>query len=247
MKIITDYNITNEDHRGASIAIGNFDGVHLGHQSIINKAEAFSSATPLGVLTFSPHPREFFESRKIPFRLMNDTSRNNRLKKLGVKILYQVSFNQALASLNARGFAQKVLSEGIGAKNVVIGSDFCFGKNREGNANMLAELGKEFVFNVDISNIISDTNAILSSTNIRNLLSNGHTREAAKMLGHWHRLDGSVISGDRRGRTLGYPTANISLDGLHQPKLGVYSVLFDILTGPKAGSYKGVTLSLIHI
>mgnify|MGYP003321051205 CR=1 FL=1 len=96
MKIITDYNITNEDHRGASIAIGNFDGVHLGHQSIINKAEAFSSATPLGVLTFSPHPREFFESRKIPFRLMNDTSRNNRLKKLGVKILYQVSFNLSL-------------------------------------------------------------------------------------------------------------------------------------------------------
>ena len=80
---------------------------------------------------------------------------------------------------------------------------------------MLAELGKEFGFNVDISNIISDTNAILSSTNIRNLLSNGHTREAAKMLGHWHRLDGSVISGDRRGRTLGYPTANISLSLIH--------------------------------
>ena len=121
MKIITDYNITNEVYRGASIAVGNFDGVHLGHQSIIQKAEEFSSKSPLGILTFSPHPREFFDPRKIPFRLMNETSRNNRLKKLGVKILYQISFNKALASLSARDFAKKVLAVGIGAKNVVIG------------------------------------------------------------------------------------------------------------------------------
>jgi riboflavin kinase/FMN adenylyltransferase len=241
MKIITDYNITDEDHRGASIAVGNFDGVHLGHQSIIKKAEEFSSNSPLGILTFSPHPREFFNPRKIPFRLMNETSRNNRLKKLGVKILYQISFNRALASLSARDFARKILSVGIGAKNVVIGSDFCFGQNRKGDSKMLSKLGREFGFSVDISDIVSDANENLSSTNIRNLLSNGKTKEAAKMLGHWHRLDGSVISGDRRGRTLGYPTANISLDGLHKPKLGVYSVLVDILTGPKAGSYKGVT------
>jgi riboflavin kinase/FMN adenylyltransferase len=241
MKIITDYNISDENHRGASIAVGNFDGVHLGHQSIIQKAEEFSSNSPLGILTFSPHPREFFDPRKIPFRLMNETSRNNRLKKLGVKILYQISFNKALASLSARDFAKKVLAVGIGAKNVVIGSDFCFGKNRAGDAKMLATLGDEFGFNVDISDIVSDSNETLSSTNIRNLLSNGLAREAAKMLGHWHRLDGLVVSGDRRGRTLGYPTANISLDGLHKPKLGVYSVLVDILTGPNTGSYKGVT------
>ena len=241
MRILTDYNIINECHKGASVAVGNFDGVHLGHQSIIKNAGQFSSNCPLGVLTFSPHPREFFKPESSAFRLMNDKSRNNRLKRLGVEILYQITFDETMASLSAYNFAEKVIAKGLGAKNLVIGADFCFGKDRTGDANMLIELGNDLGFNVEIADTVSDDDKILSSTSIRNLLSDGCTRDAAKMLGHWHRLDGLVITGDQRGRTLGYPTANISLDRLHKPRLGIYSVLVDILSGPKCGSYTGVT------
>lgn len=241
MRILTDYNIMNKCYRGASIAVGNFDGVHLGHQAIIRKAEKFSSNYPLGILTFSPHPREFFNPQSSSFRLMSDKSRNNRLNKLGVKILYQINFDTAMASLSPYNFAKKVIAKGLGAKNIVVGADFCFGKNRAGDVNMLIELGDELGFSVEIAQTVSNNGKVLSSTNIRNLLSKGFTREAAKMLGHWHRLDGVVISGDQRGRTLSYPTANISLDGIHKPRLGVYSVFIDILTGSKRGSYNGVT------
>lgn len=231
----------NKCDRGASIAVGNFDGVHLGHQAIIRKAEKFSSNYPLGILTFSPHPREFFNPQGPSFRLMSDKSRNNRLNKLGIKILYQINFDAAMASLSPYNFAEKVIAKGLGAKNIVVGADFCFGKNRAGDVNMLIEFGYELGFSVEIAQTVSNNGKVLSSTNIRNLLSKGFTREAAKMLGHWHRLDGVVISGDQRGRTLSYPTANISLDGIHKPRLGVYSVFIDILTGSKRGSYNGVT------
>ena len=145
----------------------------------------------------------------------------------------------ASLTLSAREFAEKVISKGLGAKSVVVGADFCFGKNRAGTVKILSELGAELGFTVGIADIVSGSGEILSSTNIRKLLSAGNTRESAKMLGHWHRIDGKVILGDQRGRELGYPTANISLEGLHQPKLGVYSVLVDILSGPHRGSYKG--------
>ena len=120
MRILTDYNIINECHKGASVAVGNFDGVHLGHQSIIKNAKQFSSNCPLGVLTFSPHPREFFKPESSAFRLMNDKSRNNRLKRLGVEILYQITFDETMASLSAYNFAERVITKGLGAKNLVL-------------------------------------------------------------------------------------------------------------------------------
>ena len=239
MRIFTNYNIADERDRNASIAIGNFDGVHLGHQSIIKLAKNMNPDSQLGVLTFDPHPREFFRPADTNFRLMNTQTKNNRLKKLGIKLLYQLAFNQKLASLTAREFAEKVISKGLGAKNVVVGADFCFGKERAGTVKILSDLGSELGFTVGIADIVTGNGEILSSTNIRKLLSNGNTRESAKMLGHWHRIDGKVILGDQRGRELGYPTANISLEGLHMPKLGVYAVLVDILSGPHRGSYKG--------
>ena len=132
MRIFTNYNIADERDRNASIAIGNFDGVHLGHQSIIKLAKNMNLDSPLGILTFNPHPREFFRPADTNFRLMNTQTKNNRLKKLGIKLLYQLAFNQKLASLTAREFAEKVISKGLGAKSVVVGADFCFGKNRAG-------------------------------------------------------------------------------------------------------------------
>ncbi|WP_375550503.1 MULTISPECIES: bifunctional riboflavin kinase/FAD synthetase [Rhodophyticola] len=238
MRTVRDYQYVSADDRGASVAIGNFDGVHLGHQYVIDLARGHDA--PLGVLTFEPHPREFFAPEAPPFRLMNAEARENRLQKLGVDLLYELSFNRALATLEAETFAREVLAEGLGLSHVVVGADFCFGKGRAGNARALQEFGARYGFDVTIAEIMQGELGAVSSTNIRNALTDGRPRDAAAMLGHWHRIEGPVLHGEKRGRELGYPTANMSLAGLHVPKLGVYAVLIDVLDGAYRGTYHGV-------
>ncbi|GLS86393.1 riboflavin biosynthesis protein [Cypionkella aquatica] len=216
--------------------MGNFDGVHLGHQSVIDLARAHG---PLGIVTFEPHPREYFAPNAPPFRLMNAETRSNRLAKLGVKHLFQLPFNAEMASLSPQDFARQVLAEGLGIAHVVVGADFCFGKNRAGKAADLQALGAQYGFGVTVADLVKTDDREISSTAIRQALADGRPREAAAMLGHWHRIDGEVIHGEKRGRELGYPTANMSVAGLHLPKLGVYAVKVDVLTGPQAGSYHG--------
>ena len=239
MRIIRDYQFVEKTDRGASVAIGNFDGVHLGHLSVIELARLAEPDAPLGVLTFEPHPREYFQPDAPPFRLMSPTARAHRLEKLGVSKLYELAFDAGLASLTPRAFAQEVLKEGLGLCHVVVGSDFCFGKGRAGNAENLAAFGAEMGFGVTIAPLMAKDATTVSSTAIRKALSDGQPRVAASMLGHWHRIDGPVIGGEKRGRTLGYPTANMSIDGLHPPAFGVYAVMVDVLEGPHAGSYHG--------
>ncbi|SFL48815.1 bifunctional riboflavin kinase/FAD synthetase [Shimia aestuarii] len=239
MRIIRDYKYVNKADRGASAAIGNFDGVHLGHQSVIDIARSAAPDAPLGIVTFEPHPREFFAPEAPPFRLTSSDTRAHRLEKLGVERLYELPFNATLSGLTPRAFAQDVIADGLGLAHVVIGADFCFGKGRAGTAQDLKAFGAEMGFGVTIAPLIQNGDAQVSSTSIRNALSEGRPRDAAAMLGHWHRIDGPVIGGDQRGRDLGFPTANMSLDGLHPPKFGVYAVLVDVLEGPHKGSYHG--------
>lgn len=240
MKIIRDYQFVDPDHRGASAAIGNFDGVHLGHQSVIELAQRAEPDAPLGIVTFEPHPRVHFSPDAPPFRLMSREARASRLEKLGVERLYELNFNAALAALTPEEFAHKVIAEGFGLKHVIVGSDFCFGKGRAGTAAHLQQFGQDMGFGVTIAELISQSDKTVSSTAIRTALSNGDPRLAASMLGHWHRIEGPVIGGEQRGRELGYPTANMSIDGLHPPAFGVYAVLVDVLDGPHMGSYHGV-------
>ena len=239
MRIIRDYQFVNPEDRGATAAIGNFDGVHTGHQSIIGIARQAQPEAPLGVLTFEPHPREFFAHDAAPFRLMNAEAKANRLEKLGVERLYELNFNAALSGLTAEQFARDVLHEGLGLKHVVVGADFCFGKGRTGTAEDLTAFGAQMGFGVTIADLIEGPIGNISSTNIRTALTDGRPRDAAEMLGHWHRIEGEVIRGDQRGRELGYPTANMSIRGLHPPKFGVYAVFADVLSGPHQGSYQG--------
>lgn len=241
MRIIRDYSYVTEADRGASVAIGNFDGVHIGHRAVIDLARRAGEAigAPLGILTFEPHPREFFAPDAPPFRLMNRETRAHRLEKLGVERLYELNFNAALAALSPRDFATRVLHDGLGLRHVVIGTDFCFGKGRAGNATMLQDLGAELGFGVTVAPLVEDNAGQVSSTAIRRALSEGAPRRAAAMLGHWHRIDGPVIGGEQRGRTLGYPTANMSLKGLHLPRFGVYAVRVEVLDGPNKGQYEG--------
>ena len=223
--------------QGASVAMGNFDGVHLGHQHVIGLARGHAPA--LGVVTFEPHPRQVFAPDAPAFRLMNPEARANQLAKLGVAQLYELPFNSNLSGMSAPDFARRVLAEGLGVAHVTVGADFHFGKGRSGDAGTLARLGDDLGFGVTVADLVAFDGTEISSTAIRRALTDGQTREAARMLGHWHRIEGAVLHGEKRGRELGYPTANMALDGLHLPRLGVYAVRVDVLTGSQTGSYNG--------
>ncbi|RVV99125.1 bifunctional riboflavin kinase/FAD synthetase [Mesobaculum littorinae] len=242
MRIVRDHQFVAEGDRGASAAIGNFDGVHLGHRAVIDlaRAEAVRLGAPLGVMTFEPHPREFFAPDSPPFRLMNAEARANRLDRLGVDLLYELPFDTTLSQLPARAFAEEVIARGLGLRHVVVGRDFRFGKGRDGDADALAAFGEEFGFGVTRADLLETAGLRVSSTSIREALAEGRVRDATAMLGHHHRIEGAVLHGDRRGRDLGYPTANMSIAGLHQPRLGVYAVRVRVLTGAYAGDYDGV-------
>ncbi|SER72683.1 riboflavin kinase / FMN adenylyltransferase [Tranquillimonas rosea] len=242
MRIIRDHHQVAAEARGASAAIGNFDGVHRGHQTVIDIARdvAAREGAPLGVVTFEPHPREVFAPEAPPFRLMNAVAKAHRLEKLGIDTLFELPFGPQLAELSAEAFARDVLARGLGLSHVVVGADFRFGKKRAGTTDQLRELGAEFGFGVTVAELVRAETGQVSSTRIREALSAGLPRDAAEMLGHRHRIEGPVLNGDRRGRDLGYPTANMSIAGLHPPRFGVYAVEIDILTGPHAGPRTGV-------
>ncbi len=239
MRIIRDYQFVKPQDRGASVAIGNFDGVHLGHRSVIEMARSAAPQAPLGLLTFEPHPRQYFAPNAPAFRLMSAEARASRLEKLGVDRLYELQFNAALAGLSPEAFARTVIADGLGLTHVVVGSDFCFGKGRAGTAQDLARFGAEMGFGVTLAPLLDHDTQTVSSSAIRAALQEARPRDAADMLGHWHRIEGPVISGEQRGRELGYPTANMSIDGLLPPAFGVYAVLVDVLDGPHKGTYHG--------
>lgn len=227
--------------RGAAAAIGNFDGVHLGHQSVLALARAAAAETgaPFGVVTFEPHPRTYFAPDGPPFRLMDATARAHRFEWLGVEQVYELPFGAALAGLSPAAFVAEVLVAGLGLRHLVAGADFRFGKGRAGDVALLQRLGPGMGFGVTVAPLVSDAQGDYSSSAIRRALSEGRPEEAARMLGHWHRIEGRVQQGDRRGRELGFPTANLGLGALHRPRFGVYATLVDVLDGPHAGRYCG--------
>jgi len=226
--------------RGASAAIGNFDGVHLGHQAVLDLAR--SKAGPLAVVTFEPHPREVFRPSDAPFRLTGPDARAHRLEKLGVDLLFELPFVPSLYDLSHDAFAANILSKALGLGHVTVGADFRYGKGRTGTTETLRAAGAQHGFGVTVADLLADgpTGARVSSSAIRDALGEGRPRDAAAMLGHWHRIEGPVLHGDKRGRELGYPTANMSLAGLHLPRFGVYAVLVEVRDGVHVGHFTGV-------
>lgn len=244
MKRITSLSQVTDSDRGACAAIGNFDGVHLGHQAVLDltRGEARSRGAPVAVLTFEPHPREVFRPDAPPFRLMNAEAKAHRLEKLGVDLLYELPFDAELFGLTDQEFCRNVLHDGLGVANVTVGSDFCYGKGRSGNIRTLRSSGAALGFGVTIADLLrlDSESERVSSTAIRNALQDGLPHKAAAMLGHWHRIEGPVLHGEKRGRLLGYPTTNMDISAIHRPKFGVYAVLVEVVTGPHAGHYHGV-------
>lgn len=237
MKVIEGLNAVPEEDRGASAAIGNFDGVHRGHQAVLDLARGRG---PLGVVTFEPHPREVFAPDAPPFRLMRLGARADRLAELGVEKMFVLPFSKAFSALTAEEFCADVLAGKLGLSHVVVGADFRFGAKRSGDVDYLKDAGARLGFGVTVADLISDDAEEVSSTAIRAALSEGRVEDATRMLGHLHRIEGEVEHGEKRGREFGFPTINQSMDGLMTPRFGVYAVEIHIKDGPHAGDYRGV-------
>jgi riboflavin kinase/FMN adenylyltransferase len=244
MKIFRHYRDVPDSCRGAGVAIGNFDGVHLGHQALIVRARAVADKlqAPLGVLAFEPHPQEFFRPDAECFRLTPFRTKARLLAKQGVEIVYAIPFDAEMANRTADEFVRDVLVTGLGVRAVIIGADFRFGKGRAGDAAFLTEAGRRYRFAVEVFNTVGAHGAQkISSSEIRAALANGRPEEAAKLLGHFWTIEARVEHGDGRGRELGFPTANLRLDGYLKPAFGVYAVRATILENElPAGTYRGV-------
>lgn len=224
MKIYTDWRNLPASARGASVALGNFDGVHIGHAAVLRTAHAARPDAPRAVLTFEPHPREYFRPQDPPFRLTLAPERAAALEALGVDLLYQIPFNAAFSRLTAEAFVQEVLFAGIGAVHLSCGADFAFGYRRGGDVAFLAARSEALGIGLSIVPAVTDAQGPVSSTRIRRLLQDGYPERAALLLGRPYAVRGEVVHGDARGRTIGFPTANIPLGRHLEPQRGVYAV-----------------------
>ena len=212
--------------RGAVLAMGNFDGLHQGHAALIGHAGALArdSLMPIAVLTFEPHPRNVFLPGCEPFRLTPFRVKEREIARLGVDFLFIQHFDAEFARQSAESFIDEVMVGAIGASHIVVGHDCTFGNRRRGTPEMLREHGARAGFAVTVIEPVRGGDSVYSSTHIRELLKAGKPREAAAQLGRFWEIDGRVALGDQRGRTIGFPTANIGLGEYLRPALGVYAV-----------------------
>ncbi|MGH6931294.1 MAG: bifunctional riboflavin kinase/FAD synthetase [Dongiaceae bacterium] len=227
MRLFRHYTEVPVEARGAVVALGNFDGVHRGHQTVIAAAarQAGALATTDAVMTFEPHPREFFQPGQPSFRLTPFRIKVRQLEAMGVDNLFVLSFSRELAAMSAEAFVVEVLGEGLQVAHVVVGYDFVFGQGRRGDAGLLRELGGLHGFGVtSIDPAGSENGEIFSSTRIRDHLVAGRPMQAAILLGRPWEIEGRVEHGEALGAALGYPTANVSLGEYLQPAIGIYAV-----------------------
>ena len=231
IRVATGWAGLADSMRGATVALGNFDGVHLGHGHLLRAAHAARPGAPLAVLTFEPHPREFFRPEDPPFRLTLRAERAQALEALGVAVLYELPFDGALSELSAAGFVEDVLHGGVGAAHLACGADFAFGHRRGGDAAFLAARAEALGIGLTIVPKLSDAQGALSTTRIRRLLQDGYPERAAAELGRAWAIRGVVSHGDKRGRTIGFPTANVPLGRHLEPARGVYAVQVGLADG----------------
>ena len=226
LRVIRGWKNLQPGDRGAALAMGSFDGVHRGHQQVIALAAkaAGELGAPLGVITFDPHPRVYFRPDEPSFRLMKPDQQARALEALGVDILYVLPFSPELAQMTDREFAAEVLHRGLGARQVAVGFDISFGKDRTGSPETMRQYGAEMGFGVSVAEPVADTEGEkFSSTAVREALREGRPDEAAKILGRPFAIEGAVQRGRQLGRKLGFPTANIPLADYVTPKFGVYA------------------------
>ncbi len=226
VEIVTDWRGLPDGLKGAAVAIGAFDGVHRGHQAVIATAREAARAlgAPLGVVSFDPHPRRWFQPDAAPFRLMTPAQMALAIAPLGVDRLYLLPFDAAMAAMSDEAFAREVLSDGLGIRHAAVGFDFTYGKGRTGSPEGLRRQGEALGFSVSVADRVDDPHGLkLSSSAVREAVRAGDMDRAAAILGRPFAIEGEVIHGDKRGRTIGVPTANVRLGDYMRPAFGIYA------------------------
>jgi riboflavin kinase/FMN adenylyltransferase len=226
IRVIRGWKDLPQSDRGAAVAMGSFDGVHLGHQQVIELAAraARDLGAPLGVITFDPHPRVYFRPDEPAFRLMKTDQQARALEKLNVDMLYVLPLEAELAGMTDREFATRVLHQGLGARHVAVGFDNSFGKGRTGTPQTMRAYGQELGFGVSVAEPVGDVDGDkFSSTAVRAALRDGRPQDAAEILGRPFAIEGPVQRGRQLGRKLGFPTANVDLADYVTPRFGVYA------------------------
>ena len=220
--------------RGAVVAIGNFDGVHRGHQVVIAEAGAIAAAlgAPHAVLTFEPHPRTILQAQAPPFRLMPFRAKARTIAEAGVEFLFVIRFDAAMAATEARDFVTEVLVEGLAARHIVVGHDFVFGRGRAGDRRLLGGMAKTEGFALTVLDPVGDGDAVFASGRVRESLAAGRPGEASALLGRPWEVEGRVRQGEGRGAALGFPTANLDLGSGFRPRLGIYAARIAIEPDP---------------
>lgn len=238
MELIRGLHNLRPRHRGCVATIGNFDGVHLGHQAVLGQLaeQAQALCLPSVVITFEPQPQEFFAPDTAPPRLTRFREKIQVLRRFSVDRVLCLVFNQSMASMPAEEFIRRVLNEGLGVRYLVVGDDFRFGGDRRGDFQMLRRVGQECGFDVVNMRTFSLGGERISSTRIREALTRGDLGAAEQLLGRPYRMSGRVAHGDKRGRIIGFPTANIFLHRISAPVEGVFAVeMFGIEGEPLPG------------
>lgn len=212
--------------KNAVVTIGNFDGIHLGHREIFRRVRAIAAARggEALVVTFIPHPVKRFTSLKKLQLITTYAEKEGLVEASGIDYLLEIPFTEDFAALSAREFVSRILLDLIGTKHLVIGYDYAFGRNREGNVDLLRQMGTELGFSVEVLEPIGRDGEIYSSTRIRQMVGEGDVKGVVRLLGRHFFLDGTVIHGHQRGKGLGFPTANLATDNELIPKNGVYAV-----------------------
>ncbi|WP_428149541.1 bifunctional riboflavin kinase/FAD synthetase [Brevundimonas sp.] len=224
--VIRDWRDLPASQRGAAAALGAFDGVHRGHQAVIASARETADrlGAPLAVVSFDPHPRRWFQPDAAPFRLMTAGQMARALEPLGVERLYLLPFDADMAAMSDEAFALDVLSDGLGLTHASVGFDFTYGKGRTGSPDALARIGRQLGFSVAVTERVDDRGGLkLASSAVREALNAGDMARAAAILGRPFAIEGKVVHGDKRGRTIGVPTANVRLADYMRPAYGVYA------------------------
>ncbi len=222
MQLLRDWNA--QPATVAAVAIGNFDGVHIGHQALLAQCRQLAGEGGYGVVSFAPLPIEVLFPQRTQGRVTSNRQRIEELQALGIDVLWLLRFNQALAQQKPLAFIQRVLVDGLKVKHVVIGEDFRFGHQRSGDIQTLQAAGRQYGFEVHAHQTVTDKQDRISSSRVRAALKEGDVADVAQMLGHDYVISGKVISGQQLGRKLGFPTINIDVSRWHCLLTGVFAV-----------------------
>jgi riboflavin kinase/FMN adenylyltransferase len=245
MKVLHGWKNLAPEDRGAAVALGNFDGLHLGHRQVISEARVAAEAieAPLGVISFEPHARMHFEPDAPPFRLMTPRQLARTIEGLGADRLYLLPFGVEMASFSDQDFVKQVLVAGLGVRHVAVGFDVTFGKGRTGDPEAMRRYGEAFGFSVSVAQRVENKAGKISSSAAREALREGRPDIAAAILGRPFAIEGVVQKGRQLGRTLGFPTANVPLRDYVAPKFGVYATRTRLADGRIIGGVANIGIN----